>query len=101
MMPDLNVLPPEEITPQAMLEHFVVSFYEMFTGENPNGMYTHMRNTAVEGAWFRGHSRGKEVGYNLGYEAAKDEMRTADEKAEVAANQVIGELCTMQWKKVG
>lgn len=95
-----DVLPPEEITPQAMLEHFVANFYKTFKGENPDGHYTHMYNTAVEGSYWRGFARGKEEGYRRGYLAAKDEIRTEDEKAEAAAQQVIGSLCQTKWKRV-
>jgi hypothetical protein len=44
-----EIVPPEEITPQAMLEHFVVNFYEMFKGDNPPGHFSRLRNDAVEG----------------------------------------------------
>lgn len=62
--PHSNVFPPEETTPQAVLEHFIANFYEAFKGDNPAGQFTALRNMAVESAWQRGLMRGMQDGYD-------------------------------------
>ena len=59
-----TIMDKEPVTPQSMLEHFVANFYQAFQGEQPAGHFTHLRNDAVEGAWFRGRAQGLQEGYN-------------------------------------
>ena len=62
-----------DLTPEAFLQHFVASFYDVYKGETPSGFYTAMRNNAVEGAWWRGHA----IGEQKGYEKAMHDMQHA------------------------
>lgn len=91
-----EVFPPEEPTPQAMLEHFVANFYEAFKGNAPDGFFTRIRNNAVDGSYWRGFAQGKEKGYREGYSAAKAEIQTAEE----VAHQVIDGIRKIDWRKV-
>lgn len=81
-----DVLQAEKPTPEAMLQHFVVNFYESFKGDDPAGYFTHLRNVAVEGAYFRGLRQGKEDGYKQ----ALYDMELAQHKGQQFVKKLLG-----------